>query len=128
MGLFAYIKNGVKYKMNQFPGAYPASRVSYNGSNVETALDEINADIIKCEHKTITTGALSGNVTANIVVPLPADYNEIVDIIPNAVNPASTWNTVAHISSVNVSTATISVRPVGTDNQAYTIAYCVLYK
>lgn len=44
MGLFAYIKNGVKYKMNQFPGAYPASRVSYNGSDVETALDELNAD------------------------------------------------------------------------------------
>lgn len=45
MGVFAYIKNGVKYKMNQFPGAYPASRVSYNGSDVETALDELNADL-----------------------------------------------------------------------------------
>lgn len=45
MGLFAYIKNGVKYKMNQFPGAYPASRVSYNGSDVESALDELNADL-----------------------------------------------------------------------------------
>lgn len=44
MGVFAYIKNGVKYRMNQFPGAYPANRVSYNGSDVETALDELNAD------------------------------------------------------------------------------------
>ena len=41
MGVFAYIKNGVKYKNNQFPGAYPASRVSYNGSDVESALDNI---------------------------------------------------------------------------------------
>jgi len=45
MGVFAYIKNGVKYKTNQFPGAYPANRVSYNGSDVKTALDELNADI-----------------------------------------------------------------------------------
>lgn len=47
MGVFAYIKNGTKYKMNQFPGAYPANRVSYNGSDVKTALDEINADMTK---------------------------------------------------------------------------------
>lgn len=44
MGVFAYIKNGTKYKNNQFPGAYPASRVSYNGSDVETELDKLNAD------------------------------------------------------------------------------------
>lgn len=61
MGVFAYIKNGTKYKMNQFPGAYPANRVSYNGSDVETALDELNADI------TNKIGYVDVNVTGTAV-------------------------------------------------------------
>lgn len=61
MGVFAYIKNGVKYKMNQFPGAYPANRVSYNGSDVKTALDELNADIAYTELATATANTSFGS-------------------------------------------------------------------
>ena len=67
MGVFSYIKNGTKYKMNQFPGAYPASRVSYNGSDVETALDELNADI----------GTLLEFSVDNISVPANTYKNDI---------------------------------------------------
>lgn len=68
MGVFAYIKNGVKYKTNQFPGAYPANRVSYNGSDVETALDELNADITKHTLGT-TVNITNGYDTTPFIVP-----------------------------------------------------------
>jgi len=76
MGVFAYIKNGVKYKTNQFPGAYPANRVSYNGSDVKTALDELNAD--KADNDKITpiikTAILSGTLGNDVNIPAYISY------------------------------------------------------
>jgi len=83
MGVFAYIKNGVKYKMNQFPGAYPASRVSYNGSDVETALDELNADLSDtCKMKEITQtwGSTTSGTTYAVGV-----VNALLGLTPSSV-------------------------------------------
>ena len=73
MGVFAYIKNGTKYKMNQFPGAYPASRVSYNGSDVEAALNGLNADIIVV-NDTVNLGDISGNGYTSKPLTIPNGY------------------------------------------------------
>lgn len=97
MGVFAYIKNGVKYKMNQFPGAYPASRVSYNGSDVETALDELNADIAKLSEVVSVTAngtetyaqlltRLNGLIDRNKVTPRAVVNTGGVGLILNIIN------------------------------------------
>lgn len=134
MGVFAYIKNGTKYKMNQFPGAYPANRVSYNGSDVETALDELNAEMTKAKFVTATSSSLTaygeslggynGTVTINSNdVPATA-----YAILPAGCYHSTDINRVGVLAPGSQSAKCMTWRVNGARQATYTCCFIILYR
>lgn len=80
-------------------------------------------------YKSVKSASRAGNgdYTMSVSSYVPSG-STLLAIVPIGINPDTTWNTRAYLKSVSLSGKTIAYRTVGSDAQAYTISYFLVYK
>lgn len=92
------------------------------------SVSTLQSDLLKIRvyNGEYTTGTLTGNSNHNLTVPLPANAQTVLAVIPVGFDPSSSWATQIFFDAAQT-TGAIRLRCQGSTNQYYTIRYVVIY-